>query len=147
MSNELLKNLPSNNESQKVSAIKLPRKKEAIKAGAEIVKNVGWNEVLNIDIGVEKSKEISKSTSKNCIGTIIDINADLKEALNFNVQQGDNQELCINPIENNKVISRNSKLQCNCPKVKNDDFLWNWICVTKVRVWITLQYIIKMFEV
>ena len=127
MSNELLKNLPSNNESQKVSAIKLPWKKEAIKAGVQIVKNVGLNEILNVDIGAEDSKEVSKSTSKDCIGTIIDIDADWKEALNFNAQQGDNQELCINPTENNKAISRNSKLQRNRPKVKNDDFLWNWV--------------------
>jgi hypothetical protein len=127
MSNELLKNLPSNNESQKVSAIKLPWKKEAIKAGAQIVKNVGLNEILNVDIGAEDSKEVSKSTSKDCIGTIIDIDADWKEALNFNAQQGDNQELCINPTKNNKAISRNSKLQRNRPKVKNDDFLWNWV--------------------
>ena len=59
---------------------------------------------------------VNKTTGKNYIGTKIDTDADLKEALNTSVQQGVNQETC-------KVTSRNP--QCNCPKVKNDDFLWN----------------------
>jgi len=43
----------------------------------------------------------------------------------LNAQQGDNQETCNNSIKNIKEISGKSKLQRNCPKVKNDDFLWN----------------------
>jgi hypothetical protein len=99
----------------------LPWKNESSKAGAQILKNVTLNEILNIDIGAEESKEIPKTTSKNFIGTKIDIDA---EALNSNAQQGVNQELCKTPHNNNKVISRNSKLQRNCPKVKNNDFVY-----------------------
>jgi hypothetical protein len=65
------------------------------------------------------------TSSKHCIGTIIDTDADLRDALNSNAQQGVSQELCNITTKNNKEISRVSKLQCKCPKVKNDDFLWN----------------------
>ena len=71
------------------------------------------NEILNTDVSADDSKEISKTTGKNYIGTKIDTDADLKEALNSSMQQGVNQETC-------KVTSRNP--QRNCPKVKNDDF-------------------------
>jgi hypothetical protein len=122
MSKELLKNLSIKHESQKVAAIQLPWKNESTKAGAQIIKNVRLNEILNIDIGAEDNQEIVKNTSKNCIGTNTDMDADLKEALNPNEQQGVYRELCKIPTENNKVISRNTKLQQNCPKVKNYDF-------------------------
>jgi hypothetical protein len=122
MSKELLKNLPIKHEGQKVSAIQLHWKNDSTKADALIIKNVRLNETLNTDIGAEDSKGISKTTSKNCIGTKIDIDADLKDALNSNAQQRVNQELCKISTKNNKEISRNSKLHRNCPKVKNYDF-------------------------
>jgi hypothetical protein len=40
------------------------------------------------------------------------------EVPHSNAQQGTNQEL-------RKVTNRHSKLQRNCPKIKNEDFLWN----------------------
>jgi len=43
----------------------------------------------------------------------------------LNVQQGVNHVTCKNPTTTTKDISRNSKLQRNCPKVRNDDFLWS----------------------
>jgi len=116
MSKELLKNLQIKHDSQKVAAIQLPWLNESTKAGAQNIKNVRLNEILNTDVSADDSKEISKTTGKNYIGTKIDTDADLKEALNSSMQQGVNQETC-------KVTSRNP--QRNCPKVKNDDFLWN----------------------
>jgi hypothetical protein len=65
------------------------------------------------------------TTSKHCIETIIDTDADLKDALNSNAQQGVSQELCTITTKNNKEISRVSKLQHKCPEVKNKDFLWD----------------------
>jgi hypothetical protein len=56
------------------------------------------------------------------IGTISDTDADLKDALNSNVQQGVSQELCTITTKNNTEISRVSKLQRKCPKVKHKDF-------------------------
>jgi hypothetical protein len=100
MSKELLKNLQIKHESQKVAAIQLPWINEATKAGVQNIKNVRLNEILNIDVGADISKEISKTTGKNHIGTKIDTDAVLKEALNSSVQQGVNQETC-------KVTSRN----------------------------------------
>ena len=40
----------------------------------------------------------------------------------LNVQQGDKYVTCKNPTTTAKQINRNSKLQRNCPKVRNDDF-------------------------
>ena len=125
MSKELLKTLLTKHESQKVAAIPVPWKKESTNVDAQIIKNVKSNEILNTDMGVEDESEISEISNTNCIETKIDTDAELKEALNSNAQQEDNQESRRNPTKSNKEISRNLKLQWNCPKVKNNDFLWN----------------------
>ena len=125
MSKELLKTLLTKHESQKVASIPVPWKKESTNVDAQIIKNVKSNESLNTDMGVEDESEISEISNTNCIETKIDTDAELKEALNSNAQQEDNQESRRNPTKNNKEIGRNLKLQRNCPKVKNNDFLWN----------------------
>jgi len=86
MSKELLKNLQIKHDSQKVAAIQLPWLNESTKAGAQNITNVRSNEILNIDVSGDDSKEISKTIGKNYIGTKTDTDAALKEALKSNVQ-------------------------------------------------------------
>jgi hypothetical protein len=103
MTNELLKNLAITQKSPKTAAIHLPWKSEITVTGVPTAKTARPDEVQNISIGAEFSKET---------GTL-------------NAQQVVNQETCNNSTKTIKETSKNSKLQRNCPKVKNDDFLWN----------------------
>jgi hypothetical protein len=50
------------------------------------------------------------------------------------VQQGDKQESNQTLTQKKKEIDSNSKSHRNCPKIRNDDFLWNWKGVIKERV-------------
>ena len=53
------------------------------------------------------------------------VTKDSKDMVSQKSQQEDNHVTGENSVIITKEISRNSKLQHNCPKVKNDDFLWN----------------------
>ena len=68
LSKELLMNLQSRQESPKVPAIQLPWKNDSIKVGAQIINDVGLNEILNTVIDADICKETSKTSGKICIG-------------------------------------------------------------------------------
>jgi hypothetical protein len=93
-------------------------------------------------IHLEGSKKITRSSSKIDVKTSEKLSLDTqlghrnraeaqvkkrleqkkilnKEALTKEYQSTDTH------LEDSKETSRNSKLQRNCPKLKNDDFLWN----------------------
>jgi hypothetical protein len=100
---EILKNLSTSQKSVKTSAIHLPWKKEPSEAGTSTKETVKPSELLSIRTVAEVNKAVGIPSA----------------------QQGDNQETCNSPSKNINKISRKTKLQRNCPKIKNDDFLWN----------------------
>jgi len=103
MSKKLLKHLSTPQKKKVAEAIHLPWKSESTVEDIQTVKTVKPNNVPNISIGASDRKD-----------------TDIQ-----NVQQGDNHGIGNNSISSIKEISRNLKPQRNCPKVKNDDFLWN----------------------
>ena len=60
-------------------------------------------------MGVEDESEESEISNTNCIRTKIDTNPDLKEGINSNAKQEDNQESRRNSTKNNKEVIRNIK--------------------------------------
>jgi hypothetical protein len=103
VSTELLKHLLTIHKKQETAAIYLPWKSESVVKDTRTIKIATPNEVPNISIDAEDSK----------VSGIL------------NNQQGDNHVTCKNPTTTTKEISRNLKLQRNCPKVSNDDLLWS----------------------
>jgi hypothetical protein len=61
-------------------------------------------------------------------------NVDLKILRSPNVQQGDKQESNQTRTQKKGKVGGNPIPHRNCPKIMNDDFLWNWKGATKVRV-------------
>ena len=118
MAKEILTNLQVKPVPHTTSVIHLPWKHDIIKEGDQVIHDESLQVLSNKDIGTDVCKASSGIVGKNSTVTRIRVEADLKAMSASNVQQDINQELC-------KVPCRNLKIQRNCPKVKNDDFLWN----------------------
>ena len=118
MAKELLINLQVKPVPRTTSVIHLQWKQDVIKVGDQIIQDESLHVLSNKVIGTDVCKASSSIVGKNSSVTRIRMEADLKAMSASNVQQDINRELC-------KVSCRSLKIQQNCPKVKNDDFLWN----------------------
>ena len=118
MAKELLINLQVKPVPRTTSVIHLQWKQDVIKVGDQIIQDESSHVLSNKVIGTDVCKASSSTVGKNSSVTRIRMEADLKAMSASNVQQDINRELC-------KVSCRSLKIQQNCPKVKNDDFLWN----------------------
>jgi len=103
MTNELLKYLTITQKKQESVTIYLPWK----------------NETREIDVRNARTERVNSAPYVSIVAN------DSKDMVLKNGQQKDNHVTGKNSVNITKEISRNSKLQRNCPKVKNDDFLWN----------------------
>jgi len=103
MTNELLKCLTITEKKQESVTIYLPWK----------------SETREIDVRNAKTERV------NVAPYVSIVTNDSKDMVSQKGQQEDNHVTGKNSVIITKEISRNSKLQRNCPKVKNDDFLWN----------------------
>ena len=103
MTNELLKYLIITQKKQESETIYLPWK----------------SEIREIDVRNTKAERVKAAPYVSIVAN------DSKDMVLKNGQQKDNHVTGKNSVNITKEISRNSKLQRNCPKVKNDDFLWN----------------------
>jgi hypothetical protein len=101
-------------QSSSYTDIHLEDSKKITKSSSKI--DVKTKETLSLDTQLGVSQESSRSPSKKEVGTkkILNKDASTKEYLSTDTH-----------LEDSKETSRNSKLQRNCPKLKNDDFLWN----------------------
>jgi hypothetical protein len=73
--------------------------------------------LLNKDIGTDDYKASSSTIGKSGTETRTRKKSDAEAMSDFRGKQESNQGLC-------KVLSNSSKIQRNCPKRKNEDFLW-----------------------
>jgi hypothetical protein len=83
--------------------------------------------MLDKKADTEEAREMIVITGGKHIQSETDIEAISNLAPNETSQHKDKQEISSKPPETgatSKEISRNSKSQCKCPKVKNDAFLW-----------------------
>jgi len=101
MTNELLKYLTITQKKQESVTIYLPWK----------------SETREIDVRNAKTERVAPYVSR--------VANDSKDMVSQKGQHEDNHVTGKNSVIITKEIGRNSKLQRNCPKVKNDDFLWN----------------------
>jgi hypothetical protein len=85
------------------------------------------NEIPSIDIAtaVEDTKELCNIASNNCIVTKTATDVNLKATSSSNEQQSDKQNLNYTLTQSKTKIDSNLKSHQNCPKIRNDDFLWD----------------------
>jgi hypothetical protein len=113
LSKELIKHLPIKKDNQKGVAIQLPWRKETGEIDARIIQPEKLNETLdtNLDIAIGGPREMCNIPSSNYTDNETVTNVNSKTLPSLNEQQGDRQS--------------KPKPQRYCPKIKNDDFLWN----------------------
>jgi hypothetical protein len=127
LSKEIIKYLPIKHGSQKAVVIQLPWGDESRKVDVLPTQTGKLNEIPSIDISiaVEDTKELCNIASNNCIVTKNATDVNLKATSSSNEQQSDKQDLNYTLTQSKKEIDSNLKLHRNCPKIRNDDFLWN----------------------
>jgi hypothetical protein len=111
LSKEITKYLSIKQGSQKAIVIELPWGDGLRKLDAQPTQIEKLNEIPNIDkaIAVEDAKKLCNITNNNCIVNKTAKDVNLKATPSSNEQQSDKHNL---------------KPQRNCPKIRNDDFLW-----------------------
>jgi len=124
---QLIKYLPTKQGNQNVAAIQLPWRDESGKVGARTAQTEKLKVIPNIDTDtvVKDAKELCNTTSNNYIDTETIISVDLVVPPGLDVQQGDKHESNQTQTQKKKEIDNNPKSHRNCPKIRNDDFLWN----------------------
>jgi hypothetical protein len=112
LSKEIIKYLPIKQGSQKAAVIQLPWGDESRKADVQSTQTGKLNAIPNIGIAIaaEDAEELCNITSNNCTVTKTAIDVNLKATPSSNEQQS---------------VDSNIKSHRNCPKRRNDDFLWN----------------------
>jgi len=123
----LIKYLPTKQSNQNVAAIQLPWRDESGKVDARTAQTEKLKVIPNIDTDtvVKDAKELCNTTSNNYIDTETIISVDLVVPPGLDVQQGDKHESNQTQTQKKKEIDNNPKSHRNCPKIRNDDFLWN----------------------
>jgi len=94
-------------------------KNDTVKVGDQITHEGSLKVLLNKDIGTDDCKASSSTIGKSSTATWTRKKSDAEAMSDFKGQQDSNEGLC-------KVLSNSSKIQRNCPKRKNEDFLWTW---------------------
>jgi len=125
----ILNNLPSNCDSQRLPTITLPWRDECGSVNAPITKRESSKVILDEKADTEEAREKTviadgnpiKSKSKT--GTEAMSELDPKETAHHSDKQ-DNNSKPPEMGETSTDVSRHSKSQRKCPKVKNDAFLW-----------------------